>query len=55
MIWMEKIIGEHTDDQAPVKPYSTPSNLLKDTRREGLGRRHLRDSGRVPLSLAEEC
>ena len=22
MIWMEKIIGEHTDDQAPVKPYS---------------------------------
>ena len=22
MTWMEKIIGEHTDDQAPVKPYS---------------------------------
>ena len=22
MIWMEKIIGEHTADQAPVKPYS---------------------------------
>ena len=55
MIWMEKIIGEHTDDQAPVNLTPTPSNLLKDTRREGLGRRHLRDSWRVPLSLPKNA
>lgn len=55
MIWMEKIIGEHTDDQAPVNLTPTPSNLLKGTRREGLGRGHLRDSGRVPLCLPKNA